>query len=152
MAKHWDCLKDRVPASRQGNRILIGDLGLGHRTDLRKAGTRPQSREHAPTEASRPSASRPVGVKSGLLPLSWPWTSAWCHPAHRRPNPRGGPASGPLRSWSRTWLREFLSVIPMGLRSPGRLYSCRWAMHLVREGVDWPACFVTEFGVPLLHS
>ena len=77
----------------QGNRILIGDVALGHRTDLRKAGTRPRSREHTPKAASRPSASGPVGVEvglsagspvsmvrggpdPGLLLLSWPWAPA----------------------------------------------------------------------------
>lgn len=50
----------------QGNRILLGVVALGHRAELRKAGTRSRSREHTPTEASRPSASGPVGVEAGL--------------------------------------------------------------------------------------
>ena len=75
------------------NRILIGDAALGHRAGLRTAGTRPWSRKHTSTEASRPSASGPVSVESGLSagnpvsmtrggpdpglpPLSWPWARA----------------------------------------------------------------------------
>lgn len=51
---------------QQVNRIQIGDVALGHRAGHRKAGTRPRSREHTPTEASWPSGSGPVGVESGL--------------------------------------------------------------------------------------
>lgn len=76
-----------------GNRILIGDVVLGHRAGHGNTGTRPRSWEHTPTEASRPSASGPVGIEPGLsagspvtmardnpdpgwLPLSWSWVRA----------------------------------------------------------------------------
>ena len=98
----------------EGHRAIalrIGGVVPGHRTGLREAGNRPRSREHTPTEASRPSAPGPVdlasglpaespvsaardGSDSGLRLLSWHKVRAWVHK---------------VRAWVRRPLRGVIS-------------------------------------------
>ena len=91
---------ETVPSDAEGHRAIalrIGGVVPGHRTGFREAGNRPRSREHTPTEASRPSAPGPVDVASGL-PAESPVSAA-----------RDGSDSGlRLLSWHkvRAWVRR----------------------------------------------